>query len=88
MKVEGYQPLQQIYGNYVHTKIGDTDRAAVSASDKLEISNAARQMQQSQKIDETRSKRLNDLKAQVSAGSYHVDAQAIATKMFDFWNQQ
>lgn len=89
MKIDRYQPVQQTYGNYSHQKAAEQQNTAVAQqNDKVEISDAARQMQGAQKTDETRSQRVEQLKAQVQSGTYHVDAKDIAAKMYAFWNQK
>ncbi|MFC0525408.1 flagellar biosynthesis anti-sigma factor FlgM [Pontibacillus salicampi] len=54
-------------------------------SDKLEISNQAKQLQENNKSLEARQKRVEDLKNQVQSGNYHVDAQKSAKSIIKFW---
>ncbi|SFL84501.1 flagellar biosynthesis anti-sigma factor FlgM [Salibacterium qingdaonense] len=54
--------------------------------DKVEISNQAKQMQQSGDIETARSERIEELKNEVRSGSYKFDAQESAQKFLDFWS--
>ncbi|MGP4061263.1 flagellar biosynthesis anti-sigma factor FlgM [Halobacillus litoralis] len=58
------------------------------SEDKVEISNQAKQMQESGKPDPARQKLVNQIKADVDTGNYRVDSQATAKKMFDFWSSK
>lgn len=57
-----------------------------SPNDKIEISQAAKQMQESDKVDPARQKFVNQIKADVESGTYQVDSKATAKKMLDFWS--
>lgn len=49
--------------------------------DQLEISNEALEMQRLQETEEERKARIQDLKEQVQAGTYQVDAKQLAEKL-------
>ncbi|MFT8319202.1 MAG: flagellar biosynthesis anti-sigma factor FlgM [Sporolactobacillus sp.] len=88
MKIDRYQPVQPPYGNYSHQKAAEQQNTTDHRNDKVEISDAARRMQGAQKTDEARSQKVEQLKAQVQSGTYHVDSKDIAAKMYSFWNQK
>ncbi|WP_078555831.1 flagellar biosynthesis anti-sigma factor FlgM [Bacillus alkalicellulosilyticus] len=54
--------------------------------DKIEISKEAIQMQKGSRIETEREEKINSLKDQIKTGQYHVDAKAVASKFYDFWN--
>lgn len=53
--------------------------------DRLEISKIAKELQQSNKIDEERLEKINRLKEEIDAGTYKVDAKAVARKFYEYW---
>ncbi|GEN54435.1 flagellar biosynthesis anti-sigma factor FlgM [Halobacillus faecis] len=55
--------------------------------DKIEISETAKQMQESGKSDSVRKKLVEQVKSDVVQGNYQVDAEATAKKMLDFWSK-
>ncbi|WP_242517931.1 flagellar biosynthesis anti-sigma factor FlgM [Halobacillus sp. GSS1] len=57
------------------------------ATDKIEISETAKQMQESGKNDSVREKLVDQVKSDVQQGNYQVDAKATAKKMLDFWSK-
>lgn len=85
MKIDGYQPVQP-YANYNQPKPGDQVQNVSAKSDKVEISSEAKRMQGAQKLEEARSEKVQQLKNQVDAGTYHVASQDIAKKMYAYWN--
>ncbi|KGX86316.1 flagellar biosynthesis anti-sigma factor FlgM [Pontibacillus litoralis] len=60
-------------------------KQAPSINDKVEISNKAKHLQQSNKVQEARQHRIEQLKQQVQSGEYHVDAKKTAKNMISFW---
>ena len=56
-------------------------------TDKIEISETAKQMQESGKSDSVRKKLVDQVKSDVQQGNYQVDAKATAKKMLDFWSK-
>ncbi|SEH40078.1 anti-sigma-28 factor, FlgM family [Halobacillus karajensis] len=55
--------------------------------DKVEISETAKQMQQSGKSESARAKLIEQVKEDVVTGNYRVDSKAAAKKMLDFWSK-
>ncbi|MBX0357539.1 flagellar biosynthesis anti-sigma factor FlgM [Halobacillus sp. Nhm2S1] len=55
--------------------------------DKIEISETAKQMQESGKSDSVRKKLVEQVKSEVEQGNYQVDTKATAKKMLDFWSK-
>lgn len=59
----------------------------VKSSDKVEISSAAKEMQQSSSILATRQAKVDELKIQVEKGNYKLNAQATAKGLIDFYRK-
>jgi negative regulator of flagellin synthesis FlgM len=55
-------------------------------SDQVEISKAAKQMQQASQLINERQAKVNELKIQVQNGTYKVDAKAVAKSMVNFYS--
>jgi negative regulator of flagellin synthesis FlgM len=59
-----------------------------SSGDVVDISTSGQEIYQAMKSDQAdRQKRIEQLKQQISAGTYKVDSQKIAEKMIDFWKK-
>jgi negative regulator of flagellin synthesis FlgM len=56
-----------------------------SSEDKIEISAKAKEMVEVSKVIQDRQERINKIKQQVEAGTYNVDAKAIAKSMVEFY---
>ncbi|OLN24238.1 flagellar biosynthesis anti-sigma factor FlgM [Domibacillus antri] len=61
--------------------------ASAAAGDKLEISNAAKEMQDSTRLLAERREKIALLKEQVAEGTYKPDAKATAKAMLNFYGQ-
>jgi negative regulator of flagellin synthesis FlgM len=57
-----------------------------SKSDQVEISKAAKQMQQASQLINERQAKVNELKIQVQNGTYKVDTKAVAKSMVNFYS--
>ncbi|QKS72360.1 flagellar biosynthesis anti-sigma factor FlgM [Paenalkalicoccus suaedae] len=76
--VQAYRKLQEAQER--------TDGVKSQKADKLEISSEAKEMAKSQEVLAARSKRVEELKDQVQNGTYKVNHQTVANKLYDFWN--
>lgn len=56
-------------------------------SDKLQISDQAKKMQQGDKVQSQREVRVNEIKQAVENGTYQVDSKETARKMLSFWSK-
>ncbi|MBU8905985.1 flagellar biosynthesis anti-sigma factor FlgM [Desertibacillus haloalkaliphilus] len=85
MKINPYHSVQNNpYRKQVSHQQMKTD--AVKQRDKVEISPAAKQMQQVSKIETERQEKVEALKEKIASGDYKVDPEAIARKVYDFWS--
>ncbi|MFV8826452.1 flagellar biosynthesis anti-sigma factor FlgM [Alkalihalobacterium sp. APHAB7] len=86
MKINPYQAIQNTtYRKQVEKQMATNETKM--KKDQLQISKAAMELQQSTKIDAARQEKVNELKEKVQSGNYKVDAQAVANKLYDYWNQ-
>ncbi|MEN1967324.1 flagellar biosynthesis anti-sigma factor FlgM [Lentibacillus sp. N15] len=56
-------------------------------SDRLEISNQAKQLQENSQPSAERAKYVQDLKKAVDSGEYRVNPEKTAQKMIAFWSK-
>lgn len=87
MKIDGYQPVQP-YGKYPLPHQGKQPGTAPAQSDKVEISSEAKRMQGAHRLEQERLDKVQNIKAQVDAGTYHVSSEDIARKMYAWWNRK
>lgn len=72
------------YQNQINRNKANTNKS--SGSDVVDISTSGQEIYQAMKSDQVdRQQRLNQLKQQVSDGTYKVDSQKVAEKMTEFW---
>lgn len=81
--VHGINPYQKQL-----KKADEVKTASAAASDKLEISNAAKEMQGPSRLLAERREKVMSLKEQVANGTYKTDAQATAKAMLNFYGKQ
>ncbi|WP_226580619.1 flagellar biosynthesis anti-sigma factor FlgM [Halobacillus litoralis] len=73
-------PYQKQWNNQAEVK------STKQSKDKLEISDQAKQMQESGPTDAARNKLVEKIKTDVQTGNYQVDSKRTAQKMIDFWS--
>ncbi|NRD79395.1 flagellar biosynthesis anti-sigma factor FlgM [Bacillus sp. BRMEA1] len=74
------------YQNQINRNKTNTNKA--SNKDVVNISSSGQEIYQAMKSDQAdRQKRIEQLKEQVSNGTYQVDSQKVAQKMLDFWDK-
>ncbi|MCC5802156.1 flagellar biosynthesis anti-sigma factor FlgM [Rossellomorea vietnamensis] len=69
-------------------KMDEVGKAGKPSSDKIEISSAAKEMQEVSKLGKERQARVESLKNQVQSGNYTLDPKAIAKGLKNFYNGQ
>jgi negative regulator of flagellin synthesis FlgM len=90
LKINRYQPVQSYTNNYQTAKSEEQSSntsSSLKTNDKVEISTAAKRLQGTQKLEEARQEKIEQIKAQVENGTYHVPSAKIAEKMYGFWNK-
>lgn len=88
MKINVYQPIQP-YTNYNITKSADQPSVPLTGkNDKVEISPEAKRLQGTQRLEEARQQKVEQIKAQVDAGTYQVSSENVAKKLYDYWNKK
>lgn len=86
MKVNPFNNVQQ---NPYRKQVDRSEKVSeVKAKrDQIEISNVAKELQESNKIEAARQEKVQQLKEQIDSGEYKVDAKAVARKFYEYWNQ-
>ena len=88
MKINQTPGLNGINPYQKQLKKADAAKAASpAAGDKLEISSAAKEMQDSSRILAERREKIALLKEKVESGTYKPDANATAKAMLDFYRK-
>ncbi|MEC2071270.1 flagellar biosynthesis anti-sigma factor FlgM [Alkalihalophilus marmarensis] len=87
MKINPYQSVQQ---NPYRKQVDASEKVqgAKKKVDKLEISTEALEMQKGNPIEKAREEKVEALKKQIEAGEYKVNPEAVAKKMYEFWNDK
>jgi negative regulator of flagellin synthesis FlgM len=68
-------------------KLDQASKTAGKAADKVEISSAAKEMQQGSQVTDKREAKVNELKIQVENGTYKVDPKAVAKSIVTFYKK-
>jgi negative regulator of flagellin synthesis FlgM len=68
-------------------KLDQANKTSSKAADKVEISSAAKEMQQESQISNERDAKVNELKIQVENGTYKVDPKAVAKSIVNFYKK-
>lgn len=66
-------------------KLESTNKASQAASDKIEISSAAKEMQQVSQISAQRQARVEELKNEVQSGNYEIKPNEVAGSIINFY---
>ncbi|SFB25329.1 MULTISPECIES: flagellar biosynthesis anti-sigma factor FlgM [unclassified Bacillus (in: firmicutes)] len=66
-------------------KMDTAQKSVNKASDKLEISATAKEMQQLSQVAQQRQARVEELKSQVEAGTYQVKPEEVAKSIVNFY---
>ncbi len=85
MKINNVQ--QSIVNPYKanQMKAEQLEQKAKMKTDKLEISSEAKQLSEISSFTVERNERVQQLKEQVQAGNYEVDAEKLASSMLNFY---
>lgn len=83
MRIDAYNQISQIYGVNNKPKVASTSKT--SATDKVEISSFAKELQVAKQAvsagSDVREDKVADIKARLANGTYNVDSEAFADKM-------
>lgn len=66
-------------------KLENANKATNQASDKIEISSAAKEMQHSSRLSADRQAKVEELKIQVENGNYKVNPKEVAKSIAKFY---
>ena len=85
MKINPFKPTEMNPYNRQVNKTGQ--KPNVKQTDKVEISSAAKEMQQTPEIVKERMARIEELKIQVQNGQYQVDPKTVAKGIAKFYQR-
>lgn len=77
--VQAYKKLQE---SQQKQNDGKSARA-----DQVQISSEAKEMAKQKGIPPERQEKINDVKAKIDNGTYKINHNEVARKIYDFWNQ-
>lgn len=83
MKINNYNPVNM--NPYKKQMEKNATAQNIKKEDKVEISKAALELQGTQ--DEVRLEKIQELKKQISEGTYQVDSKEVAEKILSFWKK-
>lgn len=67
-------------------KVDQSNKAeGTKGTDKVEISSAAKELQQVSQVSSARTEKIDSLKKQIQSGTYEVNAQDIAKSIINFY---
>ncbi|WP_445487927.1 flagellar biosynthesis anti-sigma factor FlgM [Niallia sp. 03133] len=69
-------------------KMDQTNKAASQGTDKVEISAAAKELQQVSQGSPERTEKVEALKKQVQSGNYEINPQEIAKSILNFYSKK
>jgi len=84
MKIQGSNPYVNAYKK-IHTPPAKKQES--NQKDQLNISNQAKQMQETKHQEMKRSEYVKNIQHSVQSGEYKVDHEKLAQKMIEFWSK-
>ncbi|MCA1033704.1 flagellar biosynthesis anti-sigma factor FlgM [Bacillus infantis] len=87
MKINNFGPSGINPYKRQQNKLDSASTQAKKAADKVEISSAAKEMQQTSKIDQQRQARVEELRIQVEHGNYKVNPKEVAKSLLDYYTK-
>ncbi|MGG4411258.1 flagellar biosynthesis anti-sigma factor FlgM [Niallia taxi] len=68
-------------------KIDQVKSEAVKGTDKIEISSAAKELQQVTQVSQARTEKIEALKKEIQNGTYQVSAEDVASSIVNFYTK-
>ena len=89
MKINHFGPTNNVnpYQRQLN-KVNQTEQSGKKASDKLEISSAAKEMQQVSQSASSRQAKVDELKIQVENGTYTINPKEIAKSIVNYYDKR
>jgi negative regulator of flagellin synthesis FlgM len=87
MKINNFGPSGINPYKRQQNKLDSANAQSKKAADKVEISSAAKEMQQTSKIDQQRQARVEELRIQVENGNYKVNPKEVAKSLLDYYTK-
>ncbi|WP_062199956.1 flagellar biosynthesis anti-sigma factor FlgM [Massilibacterium senegalense] len=76
--VQSYQQKEQVGKRY--------EANVTMKKDQVEISKEAKALQKEEEIPKARLDKMQAIKEQIEQGTYKIDAQAVARKLYEYYN--
>lgn len=87
MKIHGPNtPNINAYKRQLHKQL--EQKQATENKDKIDISHAAKKLQESKQLTEQRTERISNIKKLIKSGQYEVNIERTSEKMIDFWSRR
>lgn len=85
MKINRIQPMN--VNPYERTSRVEKPTKATKKMDQVEISSAAKELQEAAKFSSERLEKVERLKSEIEAGTYTIDARAIAESVLRYYKR-
>lgn len=85
MKINQFGPSGVNPYNRQQPKVDSAKTSSAKATDKIEISSTAKELQQTSQIHLERQKKVDQLKEQYEAGHYKLNAEDTAKSILDYY---
>lgn len=63
-------------------------KQGASQHDQIEISEEAKQLQQSSRLSADRQEKIEAIKKKIDTGQYQVDSRKVAERFYEFWTNK
>ncbi|MGE8080532.1 flagellar biosynthesis anti-sigma factor FlgM [Peribacillus loiseleuriae] len=87
MKINNFGPSGVNPYNRQQHKVDSAKISSAKATDKIEISATAKELQQTSQIPAQRQAKVDELKAQYEAGNYKMNAEDTAKSILDYYSK-
>lgn len=80
-RISGMNPYKRQFDKIEHLQ-----RTTMKSADKVEISSAAKELQESMQLENVRQEKIQALKAQIQNGTYKIDHDKVAEGILKFFS--
>lgn len=86
MKIQGPN-LAKLAAYQTKSQQQSDPKKKVNREDQLDISSAAKKLQETKKASTERAEYVQNIKNKINTGQYEIDHEKVAQKMIDFWSK-
>ncbi|MFC5711360.1 flagellar biosynthesis anti-sigma factor FlgM [Thalassorhabdus alkalitolerans] len=87
MNINPFGPVNHTNPYQKQAETHKSTQASEKKHDKVEISEAAKELQKKSSVELEREEKIQALKEKVEAGEYQVDSHAVAKKFYEYWSK-